>query len=114
MFTRFGQVHRYAPNAGSADSTFGDIALVSGAKPYGGFIVARSPGAGPALSGEIAMQNSCIGQIPIQFCILSCMAAALPGGAHLTSWHTGFERHIIVTALIKVWSGTALGVLFGA
>ena len=37
-------MHRYAPHAG-VDSTFGEIALVSGAKPYGGFIVARAPGA---------------------------------------------------------------------
>jgi hypothetical protein len=50
--TCHGQVHRYAPNAGSADSTFGEIALVSGAKPYGGFIVARSPGAGPCALSE--------------------------------------------------------------
>jgi len=38
------QVHRFAPHAG-IDSTFGEISLVSGAKPYGGFIVARSAGA---------------------------------------------------------------------
>jgi CRP-like cAMP-binding protein len=36
-------VRRYAPHAG-IDSTFGEISLVSGAKPYGGFIVARSAG----------------------------------------------------------------------
>lgn len=36
-------LRRYAPHAG-LDSTFGSHALVSGAKPYGGYIVARSPG----------------------------------------------------------------------
>lgn len=36
-------LRRYAPHAG-LDSTFGSHALVSGAKPYGGNIVARSPG----------------------------------------------------------------------
>ena len=37
-------VHRYAPNSGT-DSCFGEISLVSGAKPYGGNIIARSAGA---------------------------------------------------------------------
>jgi len=37
-------VHRYAPNSGT-DSCFGEISLVSGAKPYGGNIIARSSGA---------------------------------------------------------------------
>ena len=37
-------VHRYAPASGT-DSCFGEISLVSGAKPYGGNIVARSAGA---------------------------------------------------------------------
>ena len=37
-------VHRYAPDSGP-DSCFGEIALVSGSKPYGGNIVARSEGA---------------------------------------------------------------------
>ena len=36
-------VHRFAP-ASDTDSCFGEISLVSGAKPYGGNIVARSAG----------------------------------------------------------------------
>ena len=36
-------VHRYAPASGT-DSCFGEISLVSGAKPYGGNIIARSAG----------------------------------------------------------------------
>lgn len=37
-------VHRFAPGH-DEDSCFGEIALVVGSTPYGGNIVARSPGA---------------------------------------------------------------------
>ena len=36
-------MHRYAPASGT-DSCFGEISLVSGAKPYGGNIIARTAG----------------------------------------------------------------------
>lgn len=41
-------VHRYASDSGP-DSCFGEIALVSGSKPYGGSIIARSAGAAISL-----------------------------------------------------------------
>ena len=45
------QLRRYAPHAG-LDSTFGSHALVSGSKPYGGAIIARSDGAPPQPVGS--------------------------------------------------------------
>jgi hypothetical protein len=130
--TRHYQVHRYAPNAG-ADSTFGEIALVSGAKPYGGFIVARSPGAGPC----VLLKFESLGQASLwrgptcahptwrnrsrfpqlcrspSSCAFSiCMAAALLGGAHLMFPHTGSKCHTVITA--SIWhsvgrAGTYVG-----
>lgn len=55
-------LRRYAPHAG-LDSTFGSHALVSGAKPYGGYIVARSAGVVWCLEKR-AYKAACQGDMP--------------------------------------------------